>query len=79
MTGHSVTGHSWIPELRHYAPGVPIVLGEELKKLIGSAVYIECSSKTQQNVKAVFDAAIKVVLQPPKKKKKKNKNRCVFL
>lgn len=73
--------------------------GEELKKLIGSAVYIECSSKTQQvdiikllvlvmrltffeiiqNVKAVFDAAIKVVLQPPKKKKKKNKNRCVFL
>jgi|APAra0007618257_1042622.scaffolds.fasta_scaffold01263_3 Ras-related C3 botulinum toxin substrate 1 len=87
--------------------------GEELKKLIGSAVYIECSSKTQQvyitnrlscsslfaifdlikrvsfisfllvflqNVKAVFDAAIKVVLQPPKqKKKKKNKNRCAFL
>ncbi|CAF2163003.1 BnaAnng14680D [Brassica napus] len=98
----------WIPELRHYAPGVPIILvgtkldlrddkqffidhpgavpittnqGEELKKLIGSAVYIECSSKTQQNVKAVFDAAIKVVLQPPKQKKtkKKNKNRCAFL
>ncbi|AAF26755.1 T4O12.8 [Arabidopsis thaliana] len=97
----------WIPELRHYAPGVPIILvgtkldlrddkqffidhpgavpittnqGEELKKLIGSPIYIECSSKTQQNVKAVFDAAIKVVLQPPKqKKKKKNKNRCVFL
>ncbi|RIA04918.1 hypothetical protein BRARA_K00798 [Brassica rapa] len=98
----------WIPELRHYAPGVPIILvgtkldlrddkqffidhpgavpittnqGEELKKLIGSAVYIECSSKTQQNVKAVFDAAIKVVLQPPKQKKTKtkNKNRCAFL
>ncbi|KOM50097.1 hypothetical protein LR48_Vigan08g092400 [Vigna angularis] len=41
--------------------------GEELKKAIGAAVYIECSSKTQQNVKAVFDAAIKVVLQPPNK------------
>lgn len=26
-----------------------------------------------QNVKAVFDAAIKVVLQPPKQKKKKRK------
>ncbi|CAI9763806.1 unnamed protein product [Fraxinus pennsylvanica] len=46
--------------------------GEELKKLIGSAVYIECSSKTQQNVKAVFDAAIKIVLQPPKQVKIKD-------
>ncbi|XP_040862359.1 rac-like GTP-binding protein RAC1-like isoform X1 [Glycine max] len=90
----------WIPELRHYAPGVPIILvgtkldlrddkqffqdhpgavpittaqGEELRKLIGAPIYIECSSKTQQNVKAVFDAAIKVVLQPPKQKKKKRK------
>ncbi|KAJ6938349.1 rac-like GTP-binding protein ARAC5 [Populus alba x Populus x berolinensis] len=92
----------WIPELRHYAPGVPIILvgtkldlredkqffvdhpgavpintaqGEELKKLIGAPFYIECSSKTQQNVKAVFDAAIKVVLQPPKQKKKKRGRR----
>ncbi|TQD82370.1 hypothetical protein C1H46_032062 [Malus baccata] len=90
----------WVPELRHYAPSVPIILvgtkldlrddrqffvdhpgavpittaqGEELKKLIGAPVYIECSSKTQQNVKAVFDAAIKVVLQPPKQKKKKKR------
>lgn len=47
--------------------------GEELKKLIGAVTYIECSSKTQQNVKAVFDAAIKVVLQPPKSKKPKRK------
>uniref|UniRef100_A0A2N9FFI8 Uncharacterized protein n=1 Tax=Fagus sylvatica TaxID=28930 RepID=A0A2N9FFI8_FAGSY len=57
-------------------PGaVPITTaqGEELKKLIGAPAYIECSSKTQQNVKAVFDAAIKVVLQPPKQKKKKRK------
>ncbi|XP_044475371.1 rac-like GTP-binding protein RHO1 [Mangifera indica] len=92
----------WIPELRHYAPGVPIVLvgrkldlpddqqffidhpgavpittaqiGEELKKLISAPAYIECSAKTQQNVKAVFDAAIKVVLQPPKQKKRKKKS-----
>ncbi|XP_039120773.1 rac-like GTP-binding protein 2 [Dioscorea cayenensis subsp. rotundata] len=39
--------------------------GEELRKQIGASAYIECSSKTQQNVKAVFDTAIKVVLQPP--------------
>ncbi|XP_021726571.1 rac-like GTP-binding protein ARAC2 isoform X2 [Chenopodium quinoa] len=65
----------WIPELKHYAPNVPIVLvgakldlredqqflkdhpgtaaittaqGEELKKMIGAVVYIECSAKTQQ-------------------------------
>ncbi|KAK9948380.1 hypothetical protein M0R45_003960 [Rubus argutus] len=76
----------WIPELKHYAPGVPIILvgtkldlrddkqffidhpgavpittaqGEELRKLIGAPAYIECSSKTQQNVKGVFDAAIR--------------------
>ncbi|KAG6419196.1 hypothetical protein SASPL_121410 [Salvia splendens] len=44
--------------------------GEELKKMIGAVAYIECSAKTQQNVKAVFDTAIKVVLRPPKIKKK---------
>ncbi|KAK1563459.1 hypothetical protein Q3G72_027897 [Acer saccharum] len=84
-----------MPELRRFAPNVPIVLvgtkldlrddsrylvdqmgsnvvtsaqGEELRKQIGAAAYIECSSKTQQNVKAVFDTAIKVVLQPPRRK-----------
>ncbi|XP_022924269.1 rac-like GTP-binding protein 5 [Cucurbita moschata] len=97
----------WIPELRHYAPSVPIILvgtkldlrdneqflldypgactistkqGEELKKLIGAVAFIECSSKTQQNVKAVFDAAVKVVLQPPKPKRPKRKHpTCNFL
>ncbi|KAF8400823.1 hypothetical protein HHK36_014125 [Tetracentron sinense] len=106
----------WMPELRRFAPNVPIVLvgtkldlrddkgyladhmgsgaiayaqvnmdyfhfmGEELRKQIGAAAYIECSSKTQQNVKAVFDTAIKVVLQPPRRKemvKKKRRASCV--
>ncbi|CAM8991176.1 unnamed protein product [Rhodiola kirilowii] len=85
----------WMPELRRFAPNVPIILvgtkldlrgdkgymadhmgsnvitsaqGEELRKIIGASAYIECSSKTQQNVKAVFDTAIKVVLQPPRRK-----------
>ncbi|XP_074588011.1 rac-like GTP-binding protein 7 isoform X3 [Curcuma longa] len=97
----------WVPELRHYAPAVPIVLvgtkldlredkqyfldhpgaapiataqAKELKKMIGAAIYVECSSKTQQNVKAVFDAAIKVVLCPPKLKRKSRKQRkCLIL
>ncbi|GJN14913.1 hypothetical protein PR202_gb01790 [Eleusine coracana subsp. coracana] len=65
----------WMPELRRFAPNVPVVLvgtkldlrdhrayladhpgvstistaeGEELRKQIGAAAYIECSSKTQQ-------------------------------
>ncbi|KHG01475.1 Rac-like GTP-binding protein ARAC7 [Gossypium arboreum] len=49
--------------------------GEELRKQIGAAAYIECSSKTQQNVKAVFDTAIKVVLQPPRRKEVARKKR----
>nr|GMC82871.1 Small GTPase superfamily [Ipomoea batatas] len=47
--------------------------GEELRKQMGAVAYVECSAKTQQNVKAVFDAAIKVVLQPSKSKKQRRK------
>ncbi|CAA2947136.1 rac-like GTP-binding ARAC7 [Olea europaea subsp. europaea] len=92
----------WMPELRRFAPNVPVVLvgtkldlredrgylvdhmgsnvittaqGEELRKQIGAAAYIECSSKTQQNVKAVFDTAIKVVIQPPRRKEIPRKKR----
>ncbi|KAL1554445.1 Rac-like GTP-binding protein arac1 [Salvia divinorum] len=56
--------------------------GEELKKMIGASAYIECSSKTQQNVKAVFDAVINVILQQPKqgnKKKRKGQKGCNML
>ncbi|PWZ05546.1 Rac-like GTP-binding protein 4 [Zea mays] len=60
-----------------------VFLGEELRKHIGATCYIECSSKTQQNVKAVFDAAIKVVIRPPTKqrerKKKKERRGCSIL
>lgn len=92
----------WIPELKHYAPTVPIILvgtkldlrdnqnstsgfpiagtiataqGEELRKQIGAAAYIECSSKTQQKIKSVFDTAIKVAIQQPMKKKRRKKRR----
>ncbi|KAK8521481.1 hypothetical protein V6N13_077581 [Hibiscus sabdariffa] len=66
-------------EDKHYLADHPGLLpvstaqGEELRKQIGAAYYIECSSKTQQNVKAVFDAAIKVVIKPPQKQKEKKK------
>ncbi|PSS10201.1 Rac-like GTP-binding protein [Actinidia chinensis var. chinensis] len=64
-------------------PGVTLISttqAKELRKMIGAAAYIECSSKTQQNVKLVFDTAIKVALRPPKLKKKPQKpRRCTFL
>uniref|UniRef100_A0A0E0K540 Uncharacterized protein n=1 Tax=Oryza punctata TaxID=4537 RepID=A0A0E0K540_ORYPU len=76
-------------EDKHYLldhPGmIPVTTaqGEELRKQIGAAYYIECSSKTQQNVKAAFDAAIKVVIQPPtkqrEKKKKKSRQGCSMM
>ncbi|KAJ8527952.1 hypothetical protein K7X08_015403 [Anisodus acutangulus] len=92
----------WMPELRRFAPDVPIVLvgtkldlrddnryvadhmdsniitpaqGEELRKQIGATAYVECSSKTQQNVKAVFDTAIKAVPQPPRRMEVASKKR----
>lgn len=92
----------WMPELRRFAPNVPIVLvgtkldirddrgysadhlasslitsaqGEELRKEIGASAYIECSSKTQQNVKAVFDNAVKVVLRPLRRKETPRRKR----
>ncbi|GAY57865.1 hypothetical protein CUMW_182740 [Citrus unshiu] len=102
----NISKKKWVPELRHYAPSVPIVLvgtkldlrkdrqfhldypgaytisteqGQKLKKQIGALAYVECSSKTQQNVKIVFDAAIKVILQPPKTKKERKKLRLCYV
>lgn len=95
-------GKKWIPELRHYAPGVPIILvgtkedlrdskvliagqsstarilrsrGEDLKRLIRASAYVECSSKTQENLSAVFETAVRTVLQQQIQKKKKKKRK----
>ncbi|KAG6679946.1 hypothetical protein I3842_13G015700 [Carya illinoinensis] len=55
-------------------------IGEELKRQIGAIAYIECISMTQQNLKAIFDTSIKLVLDPPKSKKPKRKQRTyIFL
>ncbi|CDY59407.1 BnaC01g42410D [Brassica napus] len=68
----------WIPELKHYAPGVPIILvGSKLDLRDDKQFFIDHPGAhlftSNANVKAVFDAAIRVVLQPPKQKKKKSK------
>eukprot|EP00253_Pinus_taeda_P034897 PITA_34897 len=62
------------------AAAITTAQGEELKNQIGAVAYIECSSKTQQNVKAVFDAAINSVLQLPKPvKPRKKRQTCSVL
>ena len=44
--------------------------GHELAKKIKAIKYLECSAKTGENLKTVFDEAVKAVLFAPKKRKK---------
>jgi len=45
-------------------------LGNDLAKKIKAVKYLECSAKTGENLKLVFDEAVKGVLLAPKRKKK---------
>ncbi|XP_010279492.1 PREDICTED: rac-like GTP-binding protein 2 [Nelumbo nucifera] len=66
---HNVTASAERYLADHIGSGaITSAQGEELREQIGATAYIECSSKTQQNIRAVFDTAIKVVLQPPRRK-----------
>jgi len=44
--------------------------GQDLAKKIKAVKYLECSAKTGENLKTVFDEAVKAVLFAPGKKKK---------
>jgi len=53
--------------------------GEAMAKELGLAKYIECSARTQENLRAVFDEAIKVAVNPPPlSRNEKRKGKCVL-
>ena len=56
-------------------------MGSGLAKDIGAARYVECSAKTSQGVKDVFDEAVRLVLYPPLQMKpsKKNRHGCILM
>jgi Ras-related C3 botulinum toxin substrate 1 len=53
--------------------------GTKLAKEIGAVKYIECSALTQDNLKVVFEDAIKAAVEAIKKKQKKKKGGCQIL
>lgn len=53
--------------------------GEKLAEKIGALKYCECSSKTREGVKNVFDEAIRAALFGKRRKKKENNPICTLL
>ncbi|GFN90335.1 ras-related c3 botulinum toxin substrate 3 [Plakobranchus ocellatus] len=49
--------------------------GASLARKLDADCYLECSAKTMKGLKAVFDRAIRVVVQPPEIDKKRGKGR----
>ena len=53
--------------------------GNELATSLGAFGYIECSALTQENLKHVFDEAIRCVIVNSKKSTKKKAAKCTIL
>jgi len=56
---------------------VSVEMGEKLAKELNVVKYVECSARTQQGLKNVFDEAIVAALEPPPSTKKAKK--CIVL
>ena len=51
--------------------------GQQMAKSLKADAYLECSARTREGLKTVFDRAIALSLKGPKKSKKERK--CPFL
>lgn len=95
----------WLPEISHYAKGVPFILvgtkadlrddpkmaaelgdsfvnaaeGDALANETGATAYMECSALTQENLKEVFDRAIRQAIDSRSKMTKKPKRKCIIV
>ena len=53
---------------RRYKAGATFItseMGEDMRRRIGAAAYVECSALTQDNLGKVFETAIDVHMRPP--------------
>jgi small GTP-binding protein len=54
-------------------------MGEQMCKELGGMCYMECSARTQQGLKQVFDEVIQIVLYNRNGKQKKKKQKCIIM
>jgi Ras-related C3 botulinum toxin substrate 1 len=57
---------------------ITVEQAEAMVKEINAVKYMECSALTQKGLKAVFDEAIRTVLNPPAPKKPAKKGKCTL-
>ena len=71
-------------DLRDTEPGKKYVTPDEAQRVaqqIGAVKYVECSARTKEGLKEVFDEAVRAYLHPPAapSQQKKSKKDCVLV